>query len=118
MTDKISKWTNDVKQLAEIAKDDPHACYVAYTKGLCHRWAFTQITIGDIQSLFSPLDRAIKEELLPALVGREVSNKEREILALPVRFGGIEIQEPTKTAQREYENSMKITAVLTENIYE
>ena len=107
-----------MKQLAQIAKDDPNACYVAYTKGLCHRWAFTQRTIGDIQSLFSPLERAIREKLLSALVGREVNNKAREMLALPVRFGGIGIQDPTKTAQSEYENPMKITVVLTENIYE
>ena len=40
--DKVSKSTSDVKQLTNIAKDEPHASYVAYTKGLCHRWTFTQ----------------------------------------------------------------------------
>ena len=34
-----------------------------------------------------PLGNVIREKLIPALVGRRVSDIERRILALPVRLG-------------------------------
>ena len=70
--DRILKWIADDKQLTEIAKDDPHASYVAFTKGLCHRWTFIQRTIGDIEALFTSLEREIRENFLPTLIGRAV----------------------------------------------
>ena len=39
------------------------------------------------------------------------------MLALPVRFGGIGIQNPVETAEREYETSVKITENLATLIY-
>ena len=37
---KVQKWVADVENLTEIARDEPQAAYIAYTKGLCHRWTF------------------------------------------------------------------------------
>ncbi len=39
-------------------------------------------------------------------------------MALPVRFGGLGIQDPSETAQHEYDASIKITKPLTELIYQ
>ena len=46
-----------------------------------------------------------------------MNDQERDILASPVRHGGIRMQDPTRVAQKEYENSRWITEELTENIY-
>ena len=59
----------------------------------------------------------IREKLIPALVGRSVSDIERRILALPVRLGGIGLSNPVLSADREYSASASITRNLTNVIY-
>jgi len=67
--------------------------------------------------LFEPLENAIRDQLIPALVGREVSDAERQILALPLRHGGLGLTDPQETAKTEYEHSTQITNKLTAKIY-
>ena len=55
--------------------------------------------------------------MIPALVGREVSDAERQILALPLRHGGLGLTDPQETAKMEYEHSTQITNKLTAKIY-
>ena len=49
---------------------------------------------------------------MPALIGRNVSDVERRILALPVRLGGMGIADPTKSSA-EFTASTTITENLT-----
>ena len=113
----MDNWIADVEQLSNIGKDEPQIALSAFTKALCMRWSFTQRTISDISCLFQPLEDVIQEKFIPSIVGRKVSEVERRILALPVRFGGLGILNPVKTADVEYEASMKITASLKQLIY-
>ena len=55
--------------------------------------------------------------MIPALVGRGVSDAERQILALPLRHGGLGLTDPRETAKMEYEHSTQITKKLTDKIY-
>ena len=73
----------------------------------------------DASELFEPLENAIRDQLIPALVGREVSDTERQILVLPVplRHGGLGLTDPQETAKMEYEHSTWITNKLTDKIY-
>ena len=96
---KIAKWIEDVEQLALIAKDEPQLALSAYNKALSMRWCFVQRTISNIKDNFIPLEEVIREKLIPAIIGRKVSDIERRILALPVRLGGIGIQNPVQTAE-------------------
>ena len=73
-------------------------------------------TVEGISSLFTPLEDAIRSSLIPAILGHGINDDERNILALPLRYGGIGIQNPTTTADREYAASIKITEQLTELI--
>jgi len=66
---------------------------------------------------FKPLENTIREQLIPALVGWEVSDAERQILALPLRHGGLGLTDPRETAKTEYEHSIQITNKLTAKIY-
>ena len=109
---KIDNWVKDVEQLSTIAQNEPQIALSAYTKALCMRWSFTQRTISNISHLFQPLEASLSEKLIPAIVGRKVSDIERRILALPVRFGGLGILNPMETADIEFETSVKITASL------
>ena len=103
---KVSKWIGDSKELSKIAVDEPRAALSAYTKSICHRWAFIQRTTPDIGELFQPLEDVIHETFLPAVIGRKRSDQERKILALPVllpvRFGGLGVANPVECADREY----------------
>ena len=109
VTAKVNKWIDDVKDLAKIALEEPQAALSAYTKGICHRWTFTQRTISNISDLFKPLEQCIQETFIPALLGRHVSDIERKILSLPVRFGGLGLLNPVETAEREFIASKKVT---------
>ena len=47
--------------------------------------------------------------MIPAIVGRKITDIERKIFALPVRLGGMGIQNPMETADREFRNSTLVT---------
>ena len=110
---KVSKWVEDVKELANIACEEPQAALSAYTKSMCHRWTYFQRTIPNTKELFVPLEECIRNVLIPAILGRTVSDLEREIIALPVRFGGLGIANPSENSEREYEASKAVTQCLT-----
>ena len=63
----------------------------------------------DASELFEPLENTIRDQLIPALVGREVTDAERQILALPLRDGGLGLTDPQETTKMEYEHSSQIT---------
>ena len=110
---KIESWIEEIEQFAEIAENEPQLAYSAYTKALCMRWCFLQRTVPDIQDFFIPLEEAIREKLIPAIIGRKISDLERRIVALPVRMGGLGIQNPVSTAATEFKNSCIVTENLT-----
>ena len=58
-----------------VAKEEPQIAYsaFAFTKGLSSRWCYIQRTIEGISELFKPLEDAISQSLIPAILGREVS---------------------------------------------
>ena len=116
VTTKVDQWVDDVKQLANIAISEPQAAYTGYCSGIQHRWTFFQRTIPGISELMRPLEREIRETLIPALVGRQVSNEEREITALPVRYGGLGIKKPGDDCDPEYQASKEITKELKDAI--
>jgi hypothetical protein len=114
---KVAKWAKDIKELSEIAKEEPQAALSAFTKALCHRWTFVQRTIPDIKELFVPMEKCIREHFIPAVIGRNVSDIHRRLLALPVRLGGLGIINPVEAADKEYQTSIKVTEDLVDLIY-
>ena len=113
VSEKVQKWVVDIEELARIAKEEPQAVYACYTKAVSHRWTYIQRTIPGISNLFAPLEEAIKEKLIPALVGRKINNLEREIFSMPVRYGGMNILNPIERADQEFRASVFITEDLT-----
>ena len=73
-------------------------------------------TLPDIQDLLQPLENAIVKVFLQAITEHECTQLEREILALPVTKGGLEVTNPCQEADVEYVASTKITAPLVEQI--
>ena len=64
-----------------------------------------------------PLEEAIRQKLLPIITGQNAFNDlDRQLLALPVRHGGLGIIDPTKRTELHHSACDKITAPLTELI--
>ena len=109
VNEKVEKWVKDIEELARLATDEPQAVYTCYTKAVSHRWTFIQRTIPEISHLFTPLEEAIRDKLIPALVGRKINDVEREIFSLPVRYGGMNILNPIEKTDQEFRASVYIT---------
>ncbi|XP_048582339.1 uncharacterized protein LOC5520811 isoform X2 [Nematostella vectensis] len=113
---KVDEWVGQVTKLAEFAVSQPQASYAAYTFGLKHRWTYFLITLPDIEDLLLPLERAISDTLIPSLTERTCTQAERDLLALPVRFGGLGITNPADEASLEFTASTKVCGPLAEQI--
>ena len=113
---KVEKWVKDVEKLAQFAEDEPQAAMAAYAKGVSCRWRYLQRTVPNIGEQFRPLEDTIRHRFIPSLLGREVSDTERRVLALPYRYGGLAIRNPVTTADEEFQASSMITTELTNAI--
>ncbi|XP_068704061.1 uncharacterized protein [Montipora foliosa] len=116
INEKVTSWVNEVAQLAEFARAQPQTSYAAYTFGLKHRWTYFLRTLPDIQDLLEPLEEAISQVLIPAIVERKCSKLDRDVLALPVRLGGLGLSNPCHEAAREHASSIQVTSPLVEHI--
>jgi len=110
--EKIKEWIEDLKILASIAKSELQSAYLAMTFAVQHQRKFVQRTVPNISENFRKIEHEIHQTLLSAIIGRDISTEERDILALPVRFGGLGIPKPNKMSNLEYEASLKIAHVL------
>ena len=114
---KVEDWISQVVKLAEFAMSQPQACYAAFTFGLRHRWTYFLRTLPDIEDLLEPLERAIADVLIPSITDHHCTTpSERDLLALPVRLGGLGIINPSQDADLQYQASMKTTAPLVKKI--
>ena len=73
-------------------------------------------TLPDIENLLQPLERAISDVLIPSLIGRNCSEAERDLVALPVRMGGLGLTNPSVIADAEYSGSIRVSAPLVSKI--
>ena len=73
-------------------------------------------TLPDIKRLLRPLERAISDVLIPSLIDRNCSETERDLLALPVRMGGLGLINPSVSADAEYQASIRVSAPLVSKI--
>ena len=110
---KIIEWVNEVEHLSAIATTQPHATYAAFIHGLKHKWTYFIRTIPNIDDQLQPLEDVIRHKFLSSLTGQtELSNETRDLMALPVKLGGLGIINPTKNNTSHQQFSKNITAPL------
>ena len=73
-------------------------------------------TLTDLEDLLAPLERAIAGVLIPSITGHHCTQAERELLALPVRMGGMGLTNPSQVAASEYMASVNIFGPLAQQI--
>ena len=105
-----------VTKLAEFALLQPQACYASFSYGLKHRWTIFLRTLPDLEDLLARLERTIADVLIPSITGHYCTQGERELLALPVRMGGMGLTNPSQEAASEYVASDNISGPLAQRI--
>ena len=73
-------------------------------------------TLLDIENLLQPLERAISDVLIPALIECNCSKAECDLVALPVHMGGLGLINPSGSADVEYSASIIVSAPLVSKI--
>ena len=67
--------------------------------------------------LLQPLESAIQSQFIPAITGQAPPGKQvRDLLALPVRLGGLGLQNPINMAKEQHTASQQICAPLVDRI--
>ena len=118
--DKLKEWMNDVDEISKIASREPQVAYAAFIYGLSKRWNYVCRTTPRIATQLKKLEFKVQETFIPALLDRVFSCTDtcRKIFALPAREGGLAIFNISESSDNEYQNSRKMTAGLTEAIYQ
>ena len=115
----VTRWTKELKVLSQIAEIQPQAAYSAYVHGFRGKVTYFLRTIPDITYCLQPVEDIMRNEFIPAITGgNQCSDKERDLLVLPFRLGGLGLENITKISTREYERSRKMTKSLVESVIE
>ena len=106
----IKKWVGEVSFLSQIATTQPQAAYACYTAGYQHKLTYFLRTIPGMENYLQPFEDVIRHHFIPAITGGHIVNdKERALLSLPPRLGGLGLKNFVETAPFEYDNSVHIT---------
>ena len=73
-------------------------------------------TLPDIENLLQPLEREISDVFIPSLIERICSEAQCDLVALPVRMGGLGLINPSHCADAEYSASIRVSASLASKI--
>lgn len=119
LEEKVKVWADGVKTLAKLAIRYPQTAYAGLVLCLQNEWQYVQRTCPSIGFTFAPIETALREEFIPALLGVEsISGEDRELFAHGVKRGGLAIRNPVETAIPLYESSKSATSVLVESMLE
>ena len=110
--EKIDDWKHELEILCKIAKTQPQAAYIAYTKEYKSKFAHFFRTIDNFESYIAQIDDLLKEKLIPSLFGIDSTYPfipERYVLSLPTREGGLGIPLLYEQASQQFDGSKLIT---------
>ena len=92
---KQSEYNQIVEKLSKHAKVSPQNVFHCYTKGLQNKVTFLSRTTPNFIGNLEETERKIKENLIPAITGKnDITDEERSLFSLPVRDGGLNIVHP------------------------
>lgn len=117
VNDKVTKWVDLINSLTKIAVQQPQAAYTALTRSVQCEWQYLQRTIEGCGVWFEPIEKVLNDRFLPALFETPtICHNMRRLIALPVKFGGLGIPNPTTTANDAFKTSQNATSHLCEAI--
>ena len=75
-----------------------------------------QRVVQECGDLFEPVEEMICDKFLPQLLGSEFTPEDRAVFALPIKFAGLGIPNPTTTAKNAFRTSKRAASHLTDAI--
>ena len=121
--DKVQKYSKMTEKLRKFARSNPHPVYSCLTKGVQSKLSFMTRTAPEFHLKLDGVENDISEKLIPTLTGRDAPNDtQMELLSLPLRMGGLNIQMPSdysenfKWSKMNSEPLEKVTPVVAKNI--
>ena len=68
--ERVNKWLREMESLTEISKSQPHAAYVALTKGFKSKFTYYLRTIESFEEYVDPIEEVIHTSFIPSLFGQ------------------------------------------------
>ena len=68
--EKVQVWKGEISALAGIAKSQPHAAYLVFTKGYKSKFTYCMGTIESFEEYVDPVQQVTDEMFLPTLFGQ------------------------------------------------
>ena len=111
---KVNRWVKGMEDFGRIAKRYPQSIYAGLTKSLQQEWMYVQRVVPGVRERFAPIEKAIVEDFLLALLGQlvEVVTQMREQLAKPARTAKLSIPNPVEKTEARHAHSRGLTAPL------
>ena len=111
--EKVDKWCSEMGSLTEISRSQPHAAYVAFTKGFKSKFTYYLRTIESFDDYVDPIEEVIHTSFLPALFGRTepLPGDLKELVSLSPAQGGLGIPNLRSDAAEQFKASAEITAL-------
>ena len=76
--DMVENWLQELNQLCEFAKTEPHAAYAAYCHGYKSKFTYFMRTIEGLENFLQPIEDLLTTKLIPVLFGDiTISQNER-----------------------------------------
>ena len=93
----MEEWVKCVDALARIANLHPQAVYAAFTFCLQGKWQYIQRVVPGTAAYFRPLEEAIQDWMLPALLAvpwADIDAEFHQFLTHSVKTGGMAVRNP------------------------
>ena len=116
--EKVRAWKEEIERLSEIAKSQPHAAYIAFTKGYKSKFTYFMRTIESFEDYVDPIQEVIEDLLLPTLFGQSepLPNEVRRFATLATGQGGLGIPDLKSEAPQQFAASRLITTAHVDSI--
>ena len=110
--EKVEKWLRERESLTEISRSQPHAAYIAFTKGFKSKFIYYLRTIESFEEYVDPIEEVIHDTFLPSLFGRAepLPGELKELVTLSPAQGGIGIPDLKREPPEQFKASSEITA--------
>jgi hypothetical protein len=100
-----------------MARKFPQTAFAGMAFSLQSEWQYVLCTVPGIATLFDPLEKEIRSNFLPALLGVEsISAEMRQLMANGVKQAGLGIRNPVETADILFAASKDACQVLTDSL--
>eukprot|EP01068_Selenidium_serpulae_P014189 Selendium_serpulae@DN6067_c0_g1_i8.p1 len=105
-------WEKEMMAITELGVEYPQEAYCILTHSTQHKWKYAQRVGGITPKLFEEIESILTNKFLTSILEEELSTDIRRFFALPARFGGLGISEPSSEIMLSFNDSKKQSSYL------